>query len=293
MGVDTLILRVAAIAHRSPEAVAIVDGEKRVSYAGFWQQARQFAALLLEQGIRRGDRVAVVLPNRIEAAVACYGAWLLGAVVVPLNVQAKQRDLSPWLRHCGARFVLHEARNSEALAALADAPSAYSLGLAGDHWELPPVTRGIDDDGLSTSSDLAMILYTSGTTGTPKGVMLSHGNLASNVESILDYLELTPADSVMSLLPFYYAYGASVMHTHLASGACLHLAPNLLFPHQIVETMARERITGFSGVPSTFMLLLDRVQLDQYDLRALRYLTQAGGAMSPALTLRLRKALPG
>ena len=259
----------------------------------FQSQARQFAALLTTQGVQRADRVAILLPNRIEAAVACYGTWLAGGVVVPLNVQAKQRDLVPWLRHCAAAFVLYEERNAEAQAALADLDGTVrSLGLASTAWALPPVAEDRSADSHAAAVDLALILYTSGTTGMPKGVMLSHGNLVSNVGSVLDYLRLVPEDRVMSLLPFYYAYGASVLHTHLVSGACVHLAPNLLFPHQILEGMARERITGFSGVPSTFALLLDRVDLNQYDLGALRYLTQAGGAMSPALTLRLRSALP-
>src|SRR5690606_30800111 len=136
------------------------------------------------------------------------------------------------------------------------------------------------------------ILYTSGTTGAPKGVMLSHANLAANVDSIIAYLQLDKDDSIVSVLPFYYSYGASVLHTHLASGAFVVLEQNLVFPHLMVETMARERVSGFSGVPSTFLLLLNRVPLDDYDLSALRYLTQAGGAMAPATAQRLREALP-
>jgi long-chain acyl-CoA synthetase len=112
------------------------------------------------------------------------------------------------------------------------------------------------------------------------------------VDSIVDYLGLGRDDSIVSVLPFYYSYGASVLHTHLAVGAYLVIEPNLVFPHTMVETMARERVSGFSGVPSTFLLLLNRVPLADYDLSSLRYLTQAGGAMAPATTQRLREALP-
>jgi len=138
----------------------------------------------------------------------------------------------------------------------------------------------------------ALILYTSGTTGRPKGVTLSHRSLASNVASIVRYLGLGPADCVVSVLPFYYAYGNSVLNTHLAVGARVVLEPNLVFPHAVVETMARERASGFSGVPSTFALLLARVDLGRYDLEALRYVTQAGGPMPVATTRKLRAALP-
>src|SRR3546814_165295 len=218
---------------------------------------------------------------------------------------------------------------------------------------------------------LAAILYTSGTTGAPKGVALSHRNLAANAVAIIDYLALGPDDSTVSVLPFHYAYGASVLHTHLAVGARVvlednlvfphlvaealarerapgfpgvpstfaplpgrgrldqsalsapapddstvsglpfhyaygasvlhtHLAvgarvvleDNLVFPHLVAEALARERATGFPGVPSTFALLLERGRLDQYDLSSLRYLTQAGGAMAPALTRRVHAAFP-
>lgn len=125
-----------------------------------------------------------------------------------------------------------------------------------------------------------------------QGRHLTHGNLLANASAVVRYLELGEHDSVLSILAFYYAYGASVLHTHLLAGGCVVLAQNLLFPHLLMDTIARERITGFSGVPSTYALLLERVKLADYDLSSLRYLTQAGGAMSPMLTRRLRTALP-
>src|SRR3546814_8088618 len=97
---------------------------------------------------------------------------------------------------------------------------------------------------------------------------------------------------MVSWRPVHYAYGASVLHTNLAGGARVVLEDNLVFPHLVAEALARERVTGFPGVPSTFALLLDRGRLDQYDLSSLRYLTQAGGAMAPAPTRRVHAAFP-
>ena len=279
----------------APQRIAIVDGERRLDYAGFWAQACAFAQALRSHGLHAGDRVALLLPNRIEAAVAVYGCWLAGGIAVPLNVQARARDFVPWLRHCGARHLVHEAGHADAsvaLAALDVAPVAWALQPAQPivaperSGEAPMPPASIAPEAA------AMILYTSGTTGAPKGVTLTHGNLLANVRAVVDYLALEPDDSVLGLLPFYYAYGASVLHTHLLAGARLVLAPNLLFPHLLMETVAHERTTGLSGVPSTFALLLDKLQLADYDLSSLRYLTQAGGAMSKALTQRLRAALP-
>ncbi len=292
--------RVAAAARAAPERIAFVDGERRIGYGEFWRQCHAFAAALRARGLGQGDRVAVLLPNRVEAAVAVYGCWLAGGIAVPLNAQARARDFEPWLRHSGASHLVHEAGNADVAAALAalDAPPvAWALqphqpipcAVAGDPHERP----GVEETGKLQPAMPALILYTSGTTGAPKGVTLSHGNLLANAQAVVDYLALEAGDSVLGLLPFYYAYGASVLHTHLLAGARMVLAPNLLFPHLLMELVASERITGLSGVPSTFALLLDRVELSGYDLSSLRYLTQAGGAMSQALTRRLRTALPG
>lgn len=293
---STLASRVACIAGAAPDRIAIIDGQRRASYGEFWAQARGFADVLRGTGLQRGDRVAIVLPNRMEAATACYGTWLAGGVAVPLDVQARVRDLSPWIRHCDARYVVHERSHRDAEQAVAGLPSVrLSIALEEQQPICAPKasageTRGSAD--IARSDDLALILYTSGTTGAPKGVMLSHANLLANAESVIAYLGLGCNDSVLSVLPFYYAYGASVLHTHLISGARIHLERNLVFPNLIVEALAAHRVTCFSGVPSTFALLLDHAELGKHDLSCLRYLTQAGGPMTPALTRKLRAALP-
>lgn len=293
--------RVAAIALSEPQRIALVQGAQRIDYGSFVDAARRFAGFLHAAGCRPGDRVALIVPNRIEAAIAWYGAWIAGAAVVPLNAQARARDFAPWLRHAGARVLVHEAAGRDAIAAAAECdPPPLRVVLdeastgSGDAigWAQALTAAPLESEPLDPSA-LAAILYTSGTTGAPKGVMLSQANFAANVEAIVAYLALTGEDSIVSILPFYYSYGASVLHTHLAVGARLVIEPNLVFPHLIVETLARERASGFSGVPSTYALLLDRVPLADYDLGALRYLTQAGGAMAPALAARLRAALPG
>ncbi|MCC6440783.1 MAG: acyl--CoA ligase, partial [Rhodanobacteraceae bacterium] len=263
-----------------PGRRAIAEGERRIDYSSLWAQACAFAQSLESSGVSRGDRVAVILSNCIEAVVACYGCWLAEAVVVPLNAQARPRDLEPWLRHCEARCVVHAHDHADAQAACtAIGPDLIRI-LVGGHatghgalsWEQAIAQSATANAPEGNDHALAMILYTSGTTGAPKGVMLSHANLAANVDSIIGYLELNKDDSIVTVLPFYYSYGQSVLHTHLASGAYLVIEQNLVFPHLMVETLAREKVSGFSGVPSTFLLLLNRVPLADYDLSSLRYL---------------------
>ncbi len=292
---DTLPARVRALAEgpttRDREAVA--DGTRRLSYGALWGEVEGLARRLTEAGLAPGDRVALILPNQVEGVVAWYATWLAGGVVMPLNAQAKAPDFARWLTHGEARFVVVEDGSAEAAAALATMKAAGAE---------PPARITVTKDGFAVEpagarrarspEGLAVVLYTSGTTGHPKGVMLSHANVSANVTAIVSYLGLGPEDSTVTVLPFYYSYGASVLHTHLAAGARLVIEPNLVFPHVVVETIAKERATGFSGVPSTFALMLSRVKLAKYDLSSLRYLTQAGGGMPPALTERVRAAFP-
>lgn len=294
-----LASRLLATARSNPDQVAIVDGERRVTYGELVESAKRFAGWLQARGLGAGERVAMALPNCTEAIIACYGSWLGGYVAVPLNVQARGYELGAWLRHARPKVLVHEAGNNEvdaALASVGSAPLRVVLGagevpVGGIVWQ--QVLESAPT--LSTAhivEPVATILYTSGTTGSPKGVTLTHANVAANTAAIVAYLELTRRDSTVTVLPFYYSYGASVLHTHLAVGGRVVLEPNLVFPVVVVETIERERVTGFSGVPSTFSLLLERVPLAEHDLSSLRYLTQAGGAMHPALIKQVRQAMP-
>ena len=293
---------VRAHAVSSPNRVAITAGTRSCTYEALWRDVSSFAAWLRRSGFKAGDRAAIILPNSLEAVVACYGAWLAGGIAVLLNAQARPRELAPWLRHCEPALLVHDAAGMDAEALGVDAiprlrafAGSRSASVCDPHFEdiLADRSEAVEQMAMPDADDSpALILYTSGTTGRPKGVTLSHRNLASNVASVVRYLGLGSSDSVVSVLPFYYAYGNSVLNTHLAVGARVVLEPNLVFPHAVVETMARERATGFSGVPSTFALLLARVDLARYDLDSLRYLTQAGGPMPVATTRKLRAALP-
>ncbi|HRN61126.1 MAG TPA: AMP-binding protein [Luteimonas sp.] len=292
---QVLVARLEDTAAAMPARIAIGQGDRRIDYRGLRDAALRCAAALRALGVQPGDRVALALPNGIEAAVAWYGIWRAGAVVVPLNAQARERDFVPWLRHSGARLLLHAPGHEDAAQAarVVGVPALVPDADAAPDQMFACVDAGpVADLPMPEAAMLAAILYTSGTTGAPKGVALSHRNLAANTAAILDYLQLGPNDSTVSALPFYYTYGASVLHTHLAVGARVVLEDNLVFPHLIAEALARERATGFPGVPSTFALLLDRGRLDQYDLSSLRYITQAGGAMAPALTRQVRAAFP-
>ena len=149
-------------------------------------------------------------------------------------------------------------------------------------------------DIFVTSDDLASIIYTSGSTGTPKGAMLSHGNIVANTTAIVDFFHLGPQDIHMVVLPFFYVMGKSLLNTHVAAGGTLVINNRFAYPAAVIKQMADEKVTGFSGVPSTYAYLLHRSPIREYKnkLNALRFCAQAGGHMARTLKLALRDILP-
>lgn len=284
---------------QTPDALAVIHGERRVSYAQLWRQVGAVAGFLRAHKLAVGARVALLMDNSPAYIAAYYGVLAAGGVVVALNAATKSRDLSNWLGHSGASWLIADgahpelaavaaARAREELRIVAVGASAVSDAIAWDEVLATPAQAPLGADPEAP----AAIIYTSGTTGKPKGVTLSHRNLAANVKSILTYLELSGADRALNVLPFYYSYGNSVLHTHLAVGGSLVLENSMMFPHKVMERLAAERATGFAGVPSTYALLLNRVRFQDYDLSSLRYMTQAGGAMPTTNIARLHAALP-
>lgn len=291
-----------ASAEADPAAVAVVDGAERKTYAALWQDVASAAGFLSDAGLQAGDRVALLVDNSVDYVIAYYATLLAGGAVVALNTAAKSRDILNWLHHSGSRYLVIDAAHPEYptirgalsegtvhLIVRGDVPSDPGPFAWRDAMSSASPLTGLD---RIRQDALASIIYTSGTTGNPKGVSLSHGNLGSNVQAILEYLDLRASDSIVNVLPFFYSYGNSILHTHLAAGARLVLEKSMMYPAQVLNRMVEESATGFSGVPSTYSILLNRVDLGQFDLSSLRYMTQAGGPMAPADIQRLTNLLP-
>ncbi len=303
-GGETLVHLVADVVARSPDAEAIVHGERRLSYGQLWRLVSALAQRLRDGGLKGQDRVALMLENCPEYVASYYGVLAAGGAVVALNTATKSRDLLNWIDHSGASWLIVDAALPEfgrVMEGIGEEVNVIVVGTPRAEvakpftpWaeieaaDAPPATLDVADSG----AHLAAIIYTSGTTGKPKGVMHSHKNLFENMRSIQEYLALSAQDRLLNVLPFYYSYGNSVLHTHLVVGGSIVLENSLVYPHKVLERAAAERVTGFSGVPSTFNLLLSRTKLHEYDLSAMRYMTQAGGPMAPAITERILKELP-
>ncbi len=291
-----------------PDAPAVVHESERRSYGDIESASNRIARLLVRRGVRPGDRVGLLAQNSVLYVEAYYAILKAGGIVVSLNTAGDARTLQELLRDCGASALIVGPRFGEVVGhALGGLPDLRIL-LAGRGGVPEEVPAHVDSAGIEESDvepggsppgvrridlDCAAIVYTSGSTGKPRGAVLTHLNIAANTNSIVEYLELTEDDRVLVVLPFYYVYGKSLLNTHIRVGASIVIENRFLFPQVAVDTLAREEATGFSGVPSTFAILLNRTNFARRDLPRLRYVTQAGGPMAPELIRRLVEALPG
>lgn len=293
-------------AERTPNAPAIDSPEHRLSYRLLAKRISAIGEELLAIGVRAGDRVLVTLPNQPAAVVMSLAVQHIGAVSVEVSRElgAEQfreivehsgarcaafagrdaRKVAPLLRTAGMRhaFLIQEAAIPESMCASLRGLAIVRVGDDGrllDHDESAPVARRALP--AKDPSSVVQILYTSGSTGQPRGVMQTVENVATNTRAIVQYLRLTQGDRAMLILPLSYCYGRSVLQTHLFVGGSVFLDHRFMYPQVVLDAIGTERCTGFAGVPLTFELLQRQTKPDMNWLRSLRYITQAGGAMRP------------
>lgn len=295
-------------AARFPDKKAFHAAGKWDTFADLDLRANRLAHLLLGRGLRRGDRVALFIENSSEYVASYYAILKAGGTTVALNTESTAEDVAYILGDCGVRFLIAGHRLLTRLLAATPAEPGGKALTAGSPlegllvWNAP---KGADLPGVgvpvmelpealeaeSAASpgarvidlDNASVVYTSGSTGKPRGAVLSHLNIVSNTRSIVDYLELTPDDRIMAVLPFHYIYGKSLLNTHFFVGGSVVVDNRFLYPNVVLQTMREQEVTGFAGVPSTFTILLSRSNLKSSKFPSLRYVTQAGGAMAPSV----------
>jgi long-chain acyl-CoA synthetase len=276
-----------ASAERAPDSPAIRLGEVELSYAELDDHSARLATLLADKGLEPGDRVGVMLPNVPQFPIAYYGVLRAGGVVVPMNVLLKRREIAFYLEDSGAKILLawhgfaEEARDgaADAGAKLVEVePAAFEAALAG--LEPTPGLAGTAED------DTAVILYTSGTTGKPKGAELTHLNLARNAQISGETMtEVRKGDVVLGALPLFHSFGQTVsMNGSLRMGACLTLLPKF-DPGEALATMQRDGVTHFQGVPTMYGALLHHPERESFDTSTLRSCI-TGGASMPVEVLR-------
>jgi long-chain acyl-CoA synthetase len=257
-----------------------------LTYDGFRDAALRVAAFLRERGVGPGDRVGMALPNVLAFPVVFYGAELAGAAVVPMNPLLKAREVEYYLRDSGARIVLaaeqYAGPATEAAAAVGIEAVAVDTALPEQAMAAEGLTAAVERAG----DDPAVILYTSGTTGPPKGAELTHAGLDSNARTTEEtLLEAGPDDVIMGCLPLFHVFGLTcALNAGVRAGACLTLLPRF-DGAKALSIIGRDRVTVFEGVPTMFSAMLHAPDRERYDVSSLR-LCISGGAAMPVEVMR-------
>jgi fatty-acyl-CoA synthase len=270
------------------EQRALADPDRSLTYRELRERVARCAAVLAGKGLTRGDRVALILGNRSAYLEVVFAAAQLGAIAVPINARLTPWEVRHMLDDCTPRLLVYDAEHAEAALGACEGaarppparvrcggtPDAYeaALAAAAPREEIEPVSP----------EDPMMLMYTSGTTGIPKGALLPHRKTLYNSLNAERFFGLTSEDRVLVMLPLFHSFGLAILSIpalHVGATLTLH---GRFDPEAVWETVGRERITFFGGVPTMFQRLLEALEAapgDRYDLTSLRFLFTAGSAI--------------
>lgn len=290
-------------AERLPDKVALVCGPERVTFGELSRRAHGLARALLDGGVRRGDRVVVFCESSVEACVGFWAALEASAVAVMVNPQTRAPRLTRYLEELRATAVVSQVRLAQALVPALEAATHLRLAVVSGELAITPKVETLSwreevgeadapPPGRNIDQDLAAILFTSGSTGDPKGVMLSHRNMLAANASVLEYLRLEAEDVVLSVLPLSFSYGLYQLIMGCTVGARLVLERSFAYPAKVLATLERERATVVPGVPTIFALMLEMQRIWDYDFRQVRCVTNAAAALSRKHLEGLRRLFP-
>jgi len=279
--VTNLATNLTTTARQHGDRPAVRLDDTTLTYSELQDAARRVTALLVDRGVVPGDRVGLVLPNVPGYPIAFYGALATGAVVVPMNPLLKAREVQYYLEDSGAKiiFAWQEMATEAAKAAATVGIECITVGLHEftellADWE--PDERVVERD----DDDTVVLLYTSGTTGQPKGAELTHANLHSNATVTRDTLvELQPEDVVMGCLPLFHCFGLTCgLNAAVLAGACLTLIPRF-DAGRALSIVGRDKVTVFEGVPTMYAGMLHAEGAASADMSSLRTCISGGSAM--------------
>lgn len=301
-------------AQRHPSKVALIVGEEQWCYASLNDRSDVLSWTLRSRGLHHQDRVLILLDNCSEAVIAMYGVLKAGAIFVLLSGSMKSKKLRYIFHNSGARFLITHTRKarvvSEAFASSAEKPSVIWIGAntkiprdkipCSLRWDELTGAQGAPDTcpGMNAENprpldiDLAALVYTSGTTGAPKGVMCTHRSMIAVAKSVIQYLDNRPEDRILNVLPLSFGYGLYQVIMAIMFGGTVILERSFMYPSHILERIGQERVTGFPLVPTMAAMWLRMEDMSPYRFDTLRYITSAGAALPSQHADRLQKRLP-
>jgi acyl-CoA synthetase (AMP-forming)/AMP-acid ligase II len=242
------------------------------------------SAALQAAGLRQGDRLLIGCTLSLPSALVYLGAIYAGLVAVPVDERTLTTSAAALIETTGAKAVWTES------------PLAWgngdSLPVRVLHGELEAQEGPLHSSAWCSASDLAALMATSGSTGIPRFVMVSHGNLLANTEAIVRSQRLGHNERAMVILPVNYCFGASLLHTHLYQGGSVVFDRRFMFPDKVLQSIADFACTTFAGVPTVYNVLLRRSNIRRMDFPNLKRFLQAGGALAPDKVSEMRAAFP-
>ena len=297
-----------------PDKHALICGDERWTYREIDAASTHLAAILTDLGVKRNDRVAILLDNSPEAVISLYGTLKAGGIFILLESTLKAAKLRYILQDSGASVLIAHVNKAEVVGeALARSGVICRLLWVGDRnmhpgegrtqslfwsdvmnrtvWSNVPLQRN-SAAGPRIDYDLATIIYTSGSTGEPKGVMCPHYNMVSVSQCIIQYLGNSRDDVLLNVLPLSFGYGLYQVLTTVMIGGTVVLERSFAYPVKVLERFRTEQITGFAMVPTIVALMLRIKNLEKYDFSSLRYITNAAAALPMEHLRKLRALLP-
>ena len=275
-----LAQNLAATVARHADRTAIKLDDVELSYRMLDEGAARVAGLLRSKGVGPGDRVGIMLPNVPYFPVVYYGALRAGATIVPMNVLLKGREVTFYLKDPEVKvvFAWHDFAEAAQTGAR-EAGTELVLVKPGEFEQLLAGAEPVQEVADRAGDDTAVILYTSGTTGTPKGAELTHDNLRRNSEVSRGLFDLSEEDVVLGALPLFHSFGQTcAMNNCVGAGATLSLVPRF-DPAKALEIIARDKVSVFEGVPTMYAAMLQHPDAGSADTSSLRICVSGGAAM--------------
>jgi len=265
--------------------------ENEISYKQTFENVNRKASFIKSKKLSKKDAILLVSDNSNFFIENYFGIIKSGVICVPINPALSNNEIKYIIDSLNIKLIFTQNKFLEKINGLiCDDVEIYTEYSECNFTE---VHENIYSENIRIEEDVAVILFTSGSTGSPKGVMLTHYNLIYNTNSIIEYLKLTVQDRVEMVLPFYYCYGTSVLHTHFRVGGSIVINNRFMFPQTVVEDINKYNCTSFSGVPSNYQILLRMTDIKQTRFPSLRYITQAGGKLAEIFINELIDTLKG
>jgi amino acid adenylation domain-containing protein len=271
-------------AERAGDDAAVVDGALTVSYGDLAARSLAFAVALADASVRPDDRVAILLRRGADTAAAFFGVLAAGAIVVVVNDQLRPRQIEHVLQHSGASVMLSCREITDRLSRRLE-----TSAIVVDVSDVPASASSTSMPRIG--SDVAQIVYTSGSTGLPKGVTFSHGNLWAGMHAVTSYVGISRRDRIASLLPFSFDYGLNQLLCAAGNGAALVIERSPI-PARIVRTLREKEVSVVAGVPPLWLQLLNVEEFRVTPLPTLRAMTNSGGRLPRAAAYALRATHP-